>query len=276
MQASISFIQTELQEFYPPDEIKNILFRILESVCDMDRQSILLGKDKQLSLNQKNRILEIVESMKEYRPIQYILGETEFYGLCFELSEDVLIPRPETEELVEWISGSIKKPARILDIGTGSGCIAVALAKNNPHVHVSALDISNEALNVARRNAELNDVKIDFIRMDILNEKPDGCWDLIVSNPPYIVPSEKMAMLPNVLKYEPFSALFVPEENPLLFYERIAGLGLKNLTENGALFFEINPLYSSEMIELLKGKGYRNIELKKDISGKDRMIKGTR
>ena len=276
MQASISFIQTELQEFYPPDEIRNILFRILESVCDMDRQSILLGKDKQLSLNQKNRILEIVESLKEYRPIQYILGETEFYGLRFELSKDVLIPRPETEELVEWINSSIKEPTRILDIGTGSGCIAVALAKNNPHVHVFALDISTEALNVAKRNAELNGVKIDFIRMDILKEKPDGYWDLIVSNPPYIVPSEKTAMLPNVLKYEPFSALFVPEENPLLFYERIAGLGLKNLTGSGTLFFEINPLYSSEMIELLKGKGYLDVELKKDISGKDRMIKGTR
>jgi protein-(glutamine-N5) methyltransferase, release factor-specific len=280
MKETLSFIQTELQEFYSSDEIRNLSFRILESAGGMDRQSVLLGKDKQLSLNQKKQISQIVEDLKEYRPIQYILGETEFYGLRFELTGDVLIPRPETEELVEWISCWIKNHfpnnlIHILDIGTGSGCIAVTLAKKYPDAQVSALDFSIGVLNVASRNAKLNEVDIDLIRMDILKQKPEGCWDIIVSNPPYIVPSEKAAMLPNVLKHEPHAALFVPEEKPLLFYERIAELGLGSLSEEGALFFEINPLYVPELVEMLKQKGYRSVELKKDISGKDRMIKAT-
>jgi len=278
MQETLSFIQTELQEFYSLDEIRNLSFRILESAGGIDRQSVLLGKDKQLSLNQKKRISQIVEDLKEYRPIQYILGETEFYGLRFDVTGDVLIPRPETEELVEWISCWIKNrfpnnSIHILDIGTGSGCIAVTLAKKYPNARVSALDFSTGVLNVASRNAKLNEVELDLIRMDILTEEPEGRWDIIVSNPPYIVPSEKAAMSSNVLKHEPHAALFVPEENPLLFYERIAELGLGNLSEEGALFFEINPLYVPELVEMLKQKGYRSVELKKDISGKDRMIK---
>lgn len=281
MQAFLSFIKTELHGLYPPDEIRGFLFRILESVCDMDRQSVLLGKDKQLSSNQKNRILKIVEDLKNYRPIQYILGETEFYGLGFELTEAVLIPRPETEELVEWITHSIsidfpekfKNSVRVLDIGTGSGCIAIALAKTNPDTKLSALDFSDEILETVRRNAKLNAVKIDFICMDILKEEPEGCWDIIVSNPPYIVPSEKKQMHPNVLQYEPSSALFVPEENPLLFYDRIADLGKKILTPGGVLFFEINPLFNEEMHKMLQIKSYRHIEMKKDLAGKNRMIK---
>ena len=285
MQDTISYIKTELRELYSLSEIQNILFRIMESVCCMDRQSVLLDKDKQISSNEKNKISAMVEKLKAHYPLQYILGETEFYGLPLLLTEDVLIPRPETEELVEWIDDSIKEKnrsekaddsLRILDIGTGSGCIALSLAKLNPDAEVFALDVSPAILELTERNALLNKLRIDCVCMDILTETPEGCWDILVSNPPYIVPSEKNEMSLSVLNYEPHSALFVPEENPLLFYERIAALGLSILSRGGFLFFEVNPLFSSELMEMLKGKSYSGIELKKDISGKNRMLKAVR
>jgi release factor glutamine methyltransferase len=280
MQEIIDFIKTQLQDLYPASEIKSFTYLILESVCRFDRQSILSGKDKPLSLSERLRIQEIVAELKNYRPIQYILGETEFYGLKFQVNETVLIPRPETEELVDWIVSSYYLSAtagmRFLDIGTGSGCIAVALAKKLPDASVFALDISEKVLEVARKNAANNAVNINFLRKDILKDSPDDFpekWDVIVSNPPYITPSEKKEMSKNVLDYEPDEALFAPQENPLLFYERIAGIGLKQLNENGALYFEINELYGKETVEILQKKGYGTIALKKDIFGKDRMIK---
>lgn len=281
MKESVAFIKTELQGLYSSSEIQSIVFRILQSVCNKDMQSVLLDKGTKISPNEKQRIREIVLALKDNCPLQYILGETEFYGFPFKVAEGVLIPRPETEELVEWVLGCIKdvrsneSPVKVLDIGTGSGCIAVSLAKLNSRLQVSALDFSDEALKIAKQNAEANNIEVDFFLLDILKEEPFGSWDVLVSNPPYIVPSEKEAMLPDVLKYEPHSALFVPEENPLLFYERIAEIGLKALTKGGVLFFEINPLFTSEMTEMLKTKGYEDIQLRKDISGKERMIKVT-
>jgi release factor glutamine methyltransferase len=294
MQHTLSFIKEQLRNFYPESEIKSFSYLILESVCGLDKHSVLRGKDTHLSLNERLRIQKIVEDLKKYRPIQYILGETEFYGLKFKVDENVLIPRPETEELVDLIRRSDLSPnpspqergvwnracmpwkRSCLDIGAGSGCIAVALAKNLPYISVYAMDISEKALKIARQNADANQVKVQFLQHDILADWPTALpekWDIIVSNPPYITPEEKETMLKNVLDYEPHQALFVPQEKPLLFYERIAGLGVYHLKETGALYFEINAHYGKETVEMLQAKNYRTVQLFKDISGKDRMIK---
>ncbi|MDR1436536.1 MAG: peptide chain release factor N(5)-glutamine methyltransferase [Candidatus Symbiothrix sp.] len=278
MRKTIAFIHEQLQDLYPVTEIKSLCYLILEFVCRKDRQSLLSGKDTQLSPNERILAGEIVSGLKNYRPLQYITGETEFYGLKFRVNENVLIPRPETEELVDWIVKSGPVPAPGLDIGTGSGCIAISLVKSLPAVFSSfhAPDISEEALLVARENAEANGTEIQFTCCDILKEWPAALpqqFGLIVSNPPYVTPQEKAFMSRNVLDYEPHGALFVPQESPLLFYERIADIGRKHLMEKGNLFFETSSLYGKETAEMLRKKGYRSVELKKDISGKDRMIK---
>jgi release factor glutamine methyltransferase len=274
------FIQEQLREFYPDDEIKSFGYLILESVCSLDKSSVLRHKDKQLSLNECFRIQEIIEDLKKYRPIQYILSETEFYGLKFKVNEHVLIPRPETEELVEWI---IKEETprlgyKILDVGTGSGCIAVTLAKHLPEAEVFALDISEKALDVARRNATENQANVHFFQHDMLTDAPfaSPCesliFDCIVSNPPYIPLKEKATIAKNVLDYEPHQALFVPHENPLLFYERIAGFALRSLKENGALYLETHSLFGQETAKMLENKNFHSVKLLKDISGNDRII----
>jgi release factor glutamine methyltransferase len=288
MQNTLSRIKEQLQNLYTDSEISAFGFLILESVCHLDKSAILRDRDKQLSSDERSRIREIVEDLKQYRPLQYVLGETEFYGLRFKVDENVLIPRPETEELVYLITSNCAKPPSpchcgldpqsplsILDIGAGSGCIAITLAKNIPAASVYALDISEEALNVARQNAAKNQVEIHFFRHDILEELPDNLspkWDIIVSNPPYVTPEEKAAMSKNVLDYEPHQALFVPQEKPLLFYERIADIGLSRLKEGGTLYFETSALYGKETAGMLREKAYRSVLLLKDISGKDRMI----
>jgi release factor glutamine methyltransferase len=275
MQKTLQFIQQQLRDLYPLSEIKSFSYRILESVCRKDKQALLRDKDSHLSANEMNRVRAIVGELRKYRPIQYVLGETEFYGLKFIVNENVLIPRPETEELVDWVIKSCAGKAKrytILDIGAGSGCIAVSLAKNLPTASVCALDISQKALDVAKQNAQLNKVSVEFVQQDIFANPPLGEWDIIVSNPPYVLPSEKKEMSANVLDYEPHQALFVPEEKPLLFYERIAGIGLRHLEKEGTLFFEINAFFGKAVVEMLQEKGYQSVELLKDISGKDRMI----
>jgi release factor glutamine methyltransferase len=234
----------------------------------------------------------VLSELKKEKPIQYILGETEFYGLPFLVNENTLIPRPETEELVEWIIKSTKyeiqsTKLRILDIGTGSGCIAISLAKNFPNAEVSAIDVSEKALATAKKNAEINKVEVDFINVDILKindlvELPTSNFqlptqfDIIVSNPPYVRNLEKAEIKSNVLEYEPHLALFVEDTDALLFYRKIAQLAQQNLSENGKLFFEINQYLGKETVELLEDLGFKNIELKKDIYGNDRMIRSTR
>jgi release factor glutamine methyltransferase len=273
----------QLQNFYPDDEIKSFVYLILESTCSLDRTSILRGKDKQLSANEHLLIQKIIEKLKKYNPIQYILGETEFYGLKLKVNENVLIPRPETEELVERVIESERQQindgrCKLLDIGTGSGCIAVALAKHLPDADVYALDISEKALEVARQNATMNRVKVRFFQQDILAENPLPAalrpllFDFIVSNPPYITPKEKTTMAKNVLDYEPHQALFVPQERPLLFYEQMAVIGRRYLKENGSLYFEINSLYGEMTRKMLEEKKYQPVKLLKDISGNDRII----
>lgn len=278
MQKTISYIRAELSPLYPPSEIESFVFRILESACGMDRQSVLLGKDKQLSRNEISLIRKIVGELRKSRPIQYILGETEFFGLKIHVREGVLIPRPETEELIEAICTEIKgdeanrRTFRILDIGTGSGCIAIALATQFPGAIVTAIDISEEALEIAAENARLNRIAVNFSQADILHDEIAGEWDLIVSNPPYITPKEMDEMERNVLDYEPHLALFVPAEAPLLFYDRIASLGRKQLAKGGSLFFEINARFGEEVRLMLTDYGYSRVEIRKDISGRDRIV----
>jgi len=285
MKTIFQFIEEQLRDFYSADEIKSFSYIMLESVCRIDKLSILRHKDKQLSLNEHLRIQEMIEELKKYRPIQYILGETEFYGLTFKVDENVLIPRPETEELVEQIIKETPLPGplhkrgrkyRVLDIGTGSGCIAVTLAKYLSGAEMFALDISEKALEVARQNAKQNQVDVHFFQYDILKDEAfpfsSATFDCIVSNPPYVSRKEKAAMAKNVLNYEPHQALFVPDENPLLFYERIADFAHKHLKKNGSLYFETNSLYGHAAAKMLESKNFRSVKLLKDISGNDRII----
>lgn len=266
----------ELSILYPETEIQSFFTILIEFKLHLSRIQLALEHNFELDNNDFEFLQNALFKLKNQIPIQYIVGETAFFGLMFKVDKNVLIPRPETEELVEWIIQNNKNSnsLKILDVGTGSGCIAISLAKNLPNAAVSALDISAEALNVAKNNAAMNQVRVEFINADILKiEKLATDFDIIVSNPPYIRELEKSQMQQNVLSNEPHIALFVKNENPLLFYDKIAELAKKHLTENGVLYFEINQYLGPETVELLKSKGFKNIELKKDIYGVDRMVK---
>ncbi|GHT39146.1 release factor glutamine methyltransferase [Bacteroidia bacterium] len=282
----LQYIREELSVgALPPQEVDALGYLVLQSVCQKDRHALLRDKDMQLSENQADAVKKIVAELKKNRPLQYVLGETEFYGLRLAVDENVLIPRPETEELVDLILRGCGVRGCLLDIGTGSGCIAIALAKHLPDTEVYALDISPKALEIARKNAADNRVNVHFFQHDILSPAPitshlspftphpsPATFDLIVSNPPYIVPSERTEMHPNVLDYEPHGALFVPENEPLLFYERIAAMGCKMLRPRGQLFFEINARFGQEIAALLHQKGYAEVKIIQDISKKERFI----
>jgi len=220
-----------------------------------------------------DRIKQIIAELKTNKPIQHIIGETEFFGLKFNVNEHTLIPRPETEELVQWILEHEFSSA--LDIGTGSGCIPIALMKNKD-AEISAIDVSESALLVAKENAKINEVEINFLLQDILKTTTLPMMDVIISNPPYVLDKEKELMLDNVLANEPHLALFVPNNNPLLFYKKIAELAFISLSKNGFLFFEINERFGKETVAMLSAIGFVDIELKKDINDKDRMIKATK
>ena len=252
---------------------------IMKHVCGLESYQLLTGKDNYLSESERGQVRMITERLLRREPIQYVLGTTEFCAMTFRVTPAVLIPRPETEELVEYIYMSERgKKLRILDIGTGSGCIAISLAKKLREADVCAVDISDEALGVAKKNAEKNAVAVSFVKADILSGQAEelpfyGETDIIVSNPPYVLQSEKSAMEENVLAYEPSTALFVPDDDPLVFYRAIAELGKKQLTPGGRLYFEINAAYGKETVALLEEHGYKEIILKPDFYGKDRMIK---
>lgn len=274
MQNPKYFIKSELKDLYSPDEISSLTRLILEKEFAIPFADILACKFNHLSDAEMQKLTEIVGKLKNSEPIQYILGETDFFGLAFYVNGSVLIPRPETEELVQWVLESAEnKPIKILDIGTGSGCIAVTLAKKLPSAEVHAWDISEDALEVARRNAERNGVKVIFSKRDMLLEPvSDEKFDIIVSNPPYVTEVEKTEMQENVLNFEPHLALFVPDDNALVFYEKIADFALTNLNKGGQLFFEINRAKGADIAHLLEEKGFTNIELRKDISGNERMV----
>jgi release factor glutamine methyltransferase len=276
MNETVTYIRNMLGKLYPAEEINSLVRRIVEHVCQMPLHQQLLCKDKQLSRTEKERIRAIVQRLESAEPMQYILGEVEFYGLTLEVNPSVLIPRPETEELVDLMLQSLTgKGLKILDIGTGSGCIALALARHLEAAEVYAVDISEGALVTAKRNAQRNGAVVHFVQTDILREMPSSFppFDVIVSNPPYICESEKKGMHANVLDFEPHEALFVPDDDPLLFYRRIASVGIEKLTPNGWLFFEINAAFGKVTVEMLREKGYRDVESVHDLSNKERMIK---
>ncbi|NOQ24786.1 MAG: peptide chain release factor N(5)-glutamine methyltransferase [Bacteroidales bacterium] len=274
----ISFIKTELKDLYPMNEIDSFVYLIFEHLFNYSRTKLLISQDLEIQENSYKQILSILDELKSYKPIQYILKETTFFNLPFIVNSNVLIPRPETEELVDWIiQENRNKSISILDIGTGSGCIAISLAKNLPDSKVYACDISKEALNQAQKNSKLNSVDINFKHLDILdsNIQLNEKFDIIVSNPPYIAEKEKVLMHKNVLDYEPERALFVPNENPLVFYKAIINFGLTHLNPKGNIYLEINEAYGKETSLLFKNDFFTNITLKKDINEKDRMLKGT-
>lgn len=275
MKATIQYIEKELTGLYPISEIKGFERLIFESVFKWDfTAQILRGNDK-IAESDFNKIVEIVSRLKHFEPIQYILGETHFFGLKLKVAPGVLIPRPETEELVNTIIQKVlAENSTVLDIGTGSGCIAIALKKQMQNANVTAVDISGKALEIARENASENHLDVDFVKADILSWK-DFEWknfDLIVSNPPYVRESEKPAMKPNVLVYEPPNALFVTDNDPIVFYREIALFAKKYLFKNGYLFFEINEKMHVDIINLLTVFGFSDIEAREDINGKMRLV----
>ncbi|WP_026451869.1 peptide chain release factor N(5)-glutamine methyltransferase [Aequorivita capsosiphonis] len=270
--------QSSISELYPLEEIQSFFNILSEKYLNLSRLEIALNPEKEVSDKDAEKFQAALIRLKNFEPIQYLIGETEFYGLPFIINHHTLIPRPETEELVEWILSEVPTSlvSGILDIGTGSGCIAISLAKNLPQASISALDISEEALNIAKKNAAINKVEVNFFQADVLNSKTlPQLYDVIVSNPPYVRQLEKKLMQQNVLRYEPDTALYVHDEDPLLFYRAISQLARTHLKLSGKLFFEINEYLAEEMVALLKGEGFHDVEIKKDIFEKDRMIKCT-
>ena len=268
---------TQLQGMYDREEIHSFFYLLCDSFLNYRRFDVSMNHDRLLSKPTIARFDSALARLQAQEPIQYILGCTEFYGLPFQVNKHTLIPRPETEELVDWILSHVQNQGAvldILDIGTGSGCIAVALAKNLPRASISALDISHKAIALAKENAINNQVSVSFSDQDILDTKSlEKKYDVIVSNPPYVRQQEKKAMHTNVLAYEPSNALFVSNEDPLLFYRKIAQLAKVSLKANGWLYFEINEYLSLEMESLLDEIGFMNIEIKNDFRAVPRMIK---
>lgn len=269
----------ELSVLYPETEIQSFFNILIQFKLNLTRVDLALQPTLKFNTSELSYFQKALLNLKKHIPIQYIIGETEFYGLTFKVNKNVLIPRPETEELINWILNDLKIENRkskieILDIGTGSGCIAISLAKNLPNTKVYALDISKEAIKTAKANATSNNVTINFIEANILTlNKLPHTFDIIVSNPPYVRQLEKEQMQENVLANEPHLALFVKNENPLLFYAKISELAKNHLSEYGTLYFEINQYLAQETLQLLKLKGFNSIELKKDIFDVYRMLK---
>lgn len=272
-------IKKMLAGYYPDAEASALAKMLLVEVLHFSILELFGGKDKEVFKKDLDVLYEMSRRLQNQEPIQYIIGKETFCGMPFVVNRHVLIPRPETQDLVEWIAEEDQQtnPCRLLDMGTGSGCIAISLAKKLPHVQVEAWDISGEALQVARQNALNNQVKVDFHQQDILSASPGIAeWNVIVSNPPYITNKEKAEMEANVLNWEPHTALFVPDHDPLLFYRKIAQLGMSMLVNGGALYFEINRAYGTETIAMLQALGYENIIIRKDRFNNERMIKATR
>lgn len=279
MHPIIHEIKESLKGVYSESEAGALAKLLLVEVFGFSTLELYGGKDKAISEKERSLLNDIIKRLLQNEPIQYILGVETFCGLNFRVDKNVLIPRPETQELVEWILSDNKnlKDGRILDIGTGSGCIAITLAKNLPEVEVEAWDVSKGALQIATQNASDNEVRVYFVEQDVLAFIPQGTYfDVMVSNPPYITEVEKNEMEANVLEWEPETALFVQDNDALLFYREIAALGCVMLKPGGMLYFEINRAYGAEMVEMLNGMGYSFVELRKDLFGNDRMVKATK
>jgi len=271
-----------LEGLYPIEELKSFFYLLAGKYLNLSRINIALQLNNELTHEEQSSFYKAVDRLRNHEPIQYILGETEFFGMPITVNKQVLIPRPETEELVSWIIEDVdKNEATILDIGTGSGCIAISLAKKLNNAVVSAIDISTRAIEVAKKNTLINNVNIEFSRVDVLNFEADldlhhkweSKFDIIVSNPPYVRMQEKKLMQLNVIDHEPDIALFVEDDDPLLFYKRISELSRQYLKHNGTLYLEINEYLGVEMEKMLNEAGFKHVELKKDMFGKNRMIK---
>ena len=277
MKQAIKYIRQQLQNIYPAEEIQALIYLLLEKKHNMSKLDICMGKDKIFSTEERKEWEDIVKRLHNEEPVQYILNEADFCGLCFKVTPDTLIPRPETAELVNWIIQDYSHLApSVLDIGSGSGCIAISISAALPNAKVESWDISAAALDIARFNNEKAGTSVTFNQQDILsNYLPQRELDILVSNPPYITNSEKAEMSNTVLQWEPSTALFVSDKDPLIFYRAIAEYGCQSLKEYGSLYFEINRAYGNETVRLLEDMGYKNIILRKDLSGNDRMIKAT-
>lgn len=274
----------QVAPFFDEEEAASFFYLIIENWRNLKRVDLVMQPDLFFSESELIQLENVISELKLQKPIQYILGSTEFYGMFFQVNEHTLIPRPETEELVEWVVMSqnleegrrklVNKSVKILDIGTGSGCIAISLAKNIQLAHVSAIDVSIEALATAKKNATFNGVEVQFMHQNILETNSlSESYDVIVSNPPYVRMLEKQEIKPNVLEFEPHLALFVENEDALLFYRKIGQLAQNHLNKDGYLFFEINQYLAKETVELLENLQFKFIELCKDIYGNYRMIK---
>jgi release factor glutamine methyltransferase len=274
MKELLTHINSSLCERYSSRELETIVSTLCLEYLEIP-QTIYYLKDKiELSSAERQKLDIALQRLAGGEPLQYVLGYTPFCGLQFKVNNSVLIPRPETAELVEWVLMSVKDNVKVIDIGTGSGCIAITLSHNLKNAVIDACDISDAALRVAVENNSLNATNVNFHQRDILTNKDSGTkYDVIVSNPPYITNSEKADMEDTVLDYEPHTALFVADSDPLIFYREIANFGKQNLNKDGMVFFEINPLFAEQTIIMLENAGYQNIELRKDIFGKNRMIK---
>ena len=270
-----NYFFTILKSIIEQNEIEEVFFWIIDHYCGISRMDYILNPDLKLSNHQKENLMNAVSLLKTNMPIQYVLGESEFMSLKFNLNSNVLIPRPETEELVSWVIKDNNHNKTILDIGTGSGCIAIALAKFIKNSRVTAWDIDEKILSVAEKNASKNKVKVLFELKDITTIKSNNKFDLIISNPPYICDSEKLGMQNNVLLFEPHLALFVNDNDPLFFYLKIIDFAKSNLNDNGKIFLEINENQSIGVVKLLNNAGFYDIELKKDFRLKNRMIKAS-
>ena len=274
----IQFMQEELKPLYPASEIRQFSRLIFSFLMGFSSTDLLLKGEALLTDSQEIFLNNCVERLKTYEPIQYILGQTEFLDLTLKVDSSTLIPRSETEELVVWIADSVELWHKsVLDIGTGSGCIALGIKHKSPELSVEAWDVSEEALRIAKENAKLNDLVLKTEKVDILTFNPDsdyaGKYDIVVSNPPYVLDSEKEVMEPNVLVHEPPLALFVEDSDPLIFYRRIAESAKGMLREGGLLFFEINEAYGHKVKELLWINRYSDVQIRKDLSGKERMVR---
>lgn len=270
----ISYYKEGLNDLYPDPEIGQITFLCFESALGWRKTDMSTRKEETLTESQLLDLHFKLKKLKKGEPVQYVLGQAHFYGMEFMVDEHVLIPRQETEELVKLICDENQAAGlHVLDIGTGSGCIAIALAKHMNDPVVSAIDVSPDALHVAGENAHANRAEVRMIEQDILNEPLDGKFDIMVSNPPYVTDSESGSLHTNVIDHEPHLALFVKDNDPLVFYQRIGELGREHLNEGGKLYFECNENLGAELVSLMKSQGYSNIELKKDLNGKDRMVR---
>lgn len=276
----------ELKNIYDKDEVSNIIDLVLEHITGLPRIEQVKNKIPYLTCTQLEDLDSITERLKTNEPVQYVLGEAWFAGMKFKVNKNVLIPRPETEELVDWLVKEVnaQRPmlnvqCSIIDIGTGSGCIAISIKKRLPDADVSAIDVCSEALFTATENAIVHNTEINFTLLDFLDEEKWselGNFDIIVSNPPYVKQTEKNSMHERVVSFEPPLALFVPDNDTLLFYRKLSGFAVNHLKPGGVFYAEINEALGNEIVDLFKSAGFTDVQLRKDMQRKDRMIKGTR